>query len=108
MKKQNAIIRAAANRQVNKYPWLCYKYIPGFDGPPDASYPTVAWKKVKIEELWVGQAGNVVFGDAGEEDISYVGRLVVALKSMPVLEVTRSVLMRGSALLQINKCRQLR
>ncbi len=107
-KRQNPIIRVAANRELNKYPWLCYKYIPCFDGPPDASYPTVVWNSVKIDDLWVGNRGEIFFGDAGEEDISYANRIVKALKSLPVLEVTRTVRMRGSAELQNYKCRQLK
>ena len=107
LKKQNAIVRAASNREFNKYPWLCYKYIPCFDGSPDASYPTVVWNSVTVEELWMGEHGNIFFGDAGEEDISYASRIIKALKSMPVLEVERAVRMRGSAILQNFRCRRL-
>jgi acetoacetate decarboxylase len=108
LKKQNAIVRTTANREFNKYPWLCYKYIPHFDGPPDASYPTVVWNSVKVEELWMGGDGKIVFGDAGEDDISYASRIIKALKSMPMLEVTRTVRMRGSAILQNYRCRRLK
>jgi acetoacetate decarboxylase len=108
LKKQNAVIRAGANREFNKYPWLCYKYIPRFDGRPDASYPTVVWNSVKVDELWMGEKGKVLFGDAGEEDISYGSLVLRALKSIPVLEVTRTVRMRGSAELQNYRCRGLK
>jgi len=108
LKKQNAIVRAASNREFNKYPWLCYKYIPRFDGSPDASYPTVVWSLVKVEELWMGTEGQVFFGDASEKDISYGNRIVTALKSLPVLEIERTVRMRGSAILQNFKCRPLK
>jgi acetoacetate decarboxylase len=107
LKKQNAIVRAASNREFNKYPWLCYKYIPRFDGSPDASYPTVVWNSVKVEELWMGSEGQVFFGDASEEDISYGSRILKSLKSLPVLAIERTVRMRGSAVLQNFKCRPL-
>jgi len=108
VKKQNAIVRAAAARRANKYPWLGYKYIPSFDGPPDADYPTVVWIDFEIERLWLGKEGTVNFGSARENDISYGARLVDALKTMPVLEVTSAARMRGSSILRNDKSRRLR
>jgi acetoacetate decarboxylase len=107
-KKQNAVVRAASNLEFNKYPWLCYKYIPCFDGPPDASYPTVVWNTVKIDELWMGKAGEIHFGEAGNNDISYISGVIQALKSLPVLSVVRTIRVRGSAVLENSKCRRLK
>ena len=108
VRKRNAIVRAAAARQANRYPWLCYKYIPSFDGPPDASYPTVVWFDLRIDQLWLGTEGTVRFGDAGEDELSYAARLVDGLKTLPVLEITSAARMRGSFVLRNDKCRRLR
>lgn len=108
LKEQNALMRAAAARQINKNPWLCYKYIPSFDGPPDADYPTIVWFDFKVEHLWLGKEGKAFFGDAGEEDIGYYSKLITAMKSLPLLELISVARMRGSIVLRNDKCRRLK
>jgi len=57
--------------------------------PPDASYPTVLPSETKLEELWLGKTGQIFFGDALESDIAIGKRMVDALKTLPVRQVTQ-------------------
>lgn len=107
LKVQNEIVCNDVARLITAHPSLCYKYIPSFDGLPDANYPTIMWTDVKVDQLWLGKEGKVFFGDAGEEDISYGKMVVDSLKSLPVLEVTSASQMRGSFILRNDKCRRL-
>jgi len=108
LKKKNAVIRLMANRQFSERPWLGYKFIDRLDGPPDADYPTITRNDVKVDELWLGKSAEINFGNVSEEDIGHVARVVEALKSLPVVQVKRSILYRGSALLRYDQSRQLR
>ena len=108
LKKKNIIVRAAASKQLNKSPWLCYKYIPSFDGPPDANYPTIVWFDVKIDQLWLGKEGSLLFGEASADDVSVGSRIVDALRSLPVLEVSLAMRMTGSVVLRNDKSRRLK
>lgn len=108
LKRQNRVIYGAASKRSSQWPSFGYKYIPSLDGPPDADYPTIMWSDVEIEELWLGNSGEIYFGDPGEEDISFFSRVVDALKSLPVLEVTQTSRSRGSMVLRYDKCRRLR
>jgi len=105
--KQNAIVRLAASNQINKRPWLAYKYIPSIDGPPDADYPTITKNDVKIEQLWLGKSGKVFFGDSGVEDIASLKHIVDALKTLKVNQVIQTVHFRGSAVLRYDLSHRL-
>lgn len=107
LKNQNAIVRLAASKRVNERPWLAYKYIPSLDGPPDANYPTISKNDTKIEKLWLGQSGEVYFGDAGMADVGYSKPVIDALKTLPVRKLTQTLRLRGSAVLRYDISRRL-
>jgi hypothetical protein len=65
MKKQNILVRSAAGKRLSKQPLFGYKYVPSLDGPSDAAYPTLFMTDYKVDELWLGKAGNIFFGDRG-------------------------------------------
>jgi acetoacetate decarboxylase len=107
LKEQNRLVRSQATKQINKIPMLGYKYIPTFDGPPDASYPTTLWGDSKIDRLWLGKQGSYVIGDAGTQQIGYYANLLEALKTLPVLEVVMASRMIGSSVLRTDKNKRL-
>jgi acetoacetate decarboxylase len=106
-KEQNALVRNTAQKRVNASPWLGYKYIPAFDGPPDASYPMVVWNEVKIDHLWLGKGGSVEFGTAGEDDLDVPAAVTRALRSLPVGDLVVAAYSRGSVVLRLDKSRRL-
>lgn len=108
LKKQNILVRSVASKRINERPLLGYKYIPSLDGPPDAAYPTVLPTDTKLEELWLGKSGQIFFGDAMESDIAIGKRIVDALKTLPLRQVTQTARLRGSQVLRNDLCRRLR
>ena len=80
LKEQNKIVIQVASKRINERPWLCYKYIPSLDGPPDADYPTMSKNDVKIEQLWLGKSGKVFFGSPEYEDVAHTKHVVDNLK----------------------------
>jgi acetoacetate decarboxylase len=106
-KKQNSIVRIAANKIINSRPWLAYKYIPSLDGPPDAEYPTISKNDTTVETLWFAKSGQVHFGNADVNDIGYVKFLIDALKTLPIREVKQALHLRGSAVLRYDLSRRL-
>jgi acetoacetate decarboxylase len=106
-KKQNSIVRIAANKIINSRPWLGYKYIPSLDGPPDAEYPTISYNDVKIDELWLAKAGSLTFGDVSENEISHLKELMDNLQTLPVRKVKQGLKFRGSAVLRYDRSRKL-
>lgn len=108
LKEQNVLVRSVAAKRINERPLLGYKYIPSLDGPPDAAYPTILRTDTKLKQLWLGNSGKMLFGDAGSEDIG-LGKLVVdALKTLPVRQVVQTIWFRGSQVLRYDLCRRLR
>lgn len=107
LKKQNAVVRMAAGRQFNERPWLAYKYIERLDGPADADYPTVTYNDISLNELWLGKTATIYFGFVTEDDVSWIARVVEALKTLPLLRVARTGRFQGSAVLRFDKSRQL-
>jgi acetoacetate decarboxylase len=108
LKEQNLIVRSVAAKELNKRPMLGYKYIPCVDGPPDAAYPNMMPNELKVEQLWLGKSGEVFYGDPREEDIGLSVRILDALKTLPVREVTQTFRLRGSAVLRSDLSRRLR
>jgi acetoacetate decarboxylase len=108
LKRQNPVVRIAASRMINERPWLAYKYIPSLDGPPDADYPTITKNDTRIEQLWLGHAGEVYFGDAGADDVGYARPVIDALKTLPVRQIIQALRLRGSAVLRYDLSRRLR
>lgn len=109
LKKQNAIVRFAASKQINERPWLCYKYIPSLDGPPDAEYPIIFPSDFKVDEVWLGKSGQILFGDPGKHHFTkWQTKLLEVLNTLPVRRVTRTVHFRGSSILRADLCHRLR
>lgn len=108
LKRQNMVVRSVAAKTFNERPLLGYKYISCFDGPPDASYPTILPSEVKIERFWLGKSGEVFFGDPREEDLGLAVRIVDALKTLPVSKVAQTFRLRGSSVLRSDLGRRLR
>ena len=106
-KKQNSIVRIAANKMINSRPWLAYKYIPSLDGPPDVEYPTISKNDTTMEDLWFAKKGKVIFGNADENDIGHVKFLLDALKTLPIKKVKQALHLRGSAVLRYDLSRRL-
>lgn len=107
-RKQNAIVRLVANRMVNARPWLGYKYIPSLDGPPDADYPTITWNNTKIDELYFSKTAEIFLGAADPAEIGDTGRVVAAIRSLPIIKLERAAHFRGSAVLRYDLSRRLR
>jgi acetoacetate decarboxylase len=109
LKKQNAVVCFAASKRINGRPLLCYKYIPSLDGPPDADYPTTTRSDIKIDELWLGESGEISFGDPGIAAITKPWvKLLEVLNTIPVRQVTQTTRFRGSSVLRSDLCRRLR
>ena len=106
LKEQNAIVRGVANR-TKMPPYLCYKYIPALDGPPDASYPTIWYMDTHVDQLWMGNTGEVYIGNPEEEDVSYYAQLTKVLAALPVRKVTQVIRARGSGVLRYDLYRRL-
>ncbi len=108
LKEQNRIVRSIASKRINERPTLGFKYSPSLEGPPDASYPTILRSDTKIDQLRMGNAGHLFFGDAGEEDIGIGKRVVDALRSLSLLKVTQTVQFFGSQVLRTDLSGRLR
>jgi len=106
LKRQNAIVRGIANRTPLP-PYLCYKYIPALDGPPDASYPTYFHMDSRVEQLWMGDMGEVYLGNPLEEDVSYYAKLVAVLATLPITKVKQVIRAQGSGVLRYDLYRKL-
>jgi acetoacetate decarboxylase len=107
-KKQNRVVKFAANKMVNSRPWLGYKYIPSLDGPPDAEYPTISYNDTTIQDLWFAKSGIVEFGNATSNDIGQVSVLMDALKTLSVKQVKQALHFQGSAVLRYDLSRRLK
>ena len=109
LKKQNPIVRMAASRIINSRPWLTYKYIPSFIGPPDVEYPMIFPSNIKIQELWMGKFGQLSFGDLRKCDHfpRYWIRLLEVLNTLPIRSVDQTVRFCGSSILRADLCRRL-
>jgi acetoacetate decarboxylase len=108
LKRQNAIVRRAANKITSDRPVLGYKYIPSLDGLPDADYPTIFWSDYQIERLLFGKNGSVDFGNPREQDIGMFESVVDALKTLSIKKVVRTSRSMGSMIIRNDKCRRLK
>ena len=106
-KKQNSVVRLAANKIINSRPWLAYKYIPSLDGPPDADYPTISKNDTTINDLWFAKSGTLFFGNAETNDVGHVKTLIDALKTLSVKKIKQALHLRGSAVLRYDLSRRL-
>jgi acetoacetate decarboxylase len=106
-KKQNRLVKYAANKIINSRPWLGYKYIPSLAGPPDAEYPTISYNDTNIDNLWFSKTGKIEFGNATSNEIGQVEQLINALKALPILEVKQALHFVGSATLRYDLSRRL-
>jgi acetoacetate decarboxylase len=107
LRKQNPVVKALAGKQINRRPWLAYKYIPSLDGPPDADYPTTTRNDVKINDLWMGKNAQLYFGSATEDDIGPVVNVIEALKSLKVIKMLQTLHFKGSAFLRLDQSHRL-
>jgi acetoacetate decarboxylase len=105
LKKQNRLVRFATSKKLNNRPLLCYKYIPSYYGPPDASYPTTFISEIKIDQLWLGKTGQIFFGESSEE--GPITTLLNALKSLPIHQITQTFQYSGSLILKNDLARKL-
>lgn len=108
MKRQNAVARLVATRQINSRPWLGYKYIPSLDGPPDAEYPTITQNDTRLGRLWMGKKASLIFGTGRKEDIGHVKSLIEALASLTIVRPIQVVHFTGSSILRYDQSRRLR
>jgi acetoacetate decarboxylase len=108
LKLQNKVVRLVASKKISERPWLCYKYIPALDGPPDADYPTITKNDVKIEQMWLGELGKIFFSSPCEEDVASVKHIIDALKTLQVHQVIQTVHICGSAFLRYDLSRRLK
>ena len=106
-KKQNIMVKLAANKIINSRPWLGYKYIPSLDGPPDAEYPTISYNDTKINSLWFSDTGTVQFGNAASNEIGQLKILMDAIKPLEIRQIKRVLHFRGSTVLRYDKSRRL-
>ena len=108
LKEQNKIVIQVASKRINERPWLCYKYIPSLDGPPDADYPTMSKNDVKIEKLWLGKSGKIFFGSPQYEDVAYTKYVVDNLKTLQIKEIIQTAHICGSSVLRYDLSRRLK
>ncbi|MEZ5175123.1 MAG: acetoacetate decarboxylase family protein [Acidimicrobiia bacterium] len=106
-RKQNVVVRRTAQKRVNSVPWLGYKYIASFDGPPDAAYPTIVWNEAEIDELWFAEHAEVGFGHADEADLGQLAGIPRVLSGIPLGELVFASRARGSAVLALNRSHRL-
>jgi acetoacetate decarboxylase len=108
LKEQSKIVIQVASKRINERPWLCYKYIPSLDGPPDANYPTMSKNDVKIEQLWLGKSGKIFFSSPDYEDVAYTKHVVDNLKTLKFNEVVQTAHICGSSVLRYDLSRRLK
>ena len=81
-----------------------------FDGRQDhvdADYPTITENDISLEELWLGKSATIYFSSLNEEDVSWIARVIEALKTLSLLRIARTARYQGSAVLRYDKSRQL-
>lgn len=108
MKGQMGVVRTFTSRQINSRPYLGYKYIPSFEGPPDADYPTVIHMQTKLEKLWMGKKAVLRFGMARYEDIGVVRNLLDTLATLTIIRTVQVLHFKGSQVLRVDLSRRLR
>jgi len=79
--KELAPIAAAGKETVG----LNWKYIPGFDGEPDISYPTALYMEHTYDRGMRGE-GAVTFGAPTDQEAPYSAKIVRVLDRLPLLE----------------------
>lgn len=108
LKLQNKIVRQVASKQISQRPWLCYKYIPSLDGPPDADYPTITQNDVRVDKLWMGKKGSIFFGSTDMEDIWSIQNIIDSLKKLKLNRIVQTLHIQGSAILRYDLSRRLK
>lgn len=107
-KEQNLVVRRTAQKRVNETPWLGFKHIPSFDGPPDASYPMVVWNEVELKNLRLAQTAQIGFGQARERELGQLAGIPRALSTIPTGELVFASHARGTAVLALDRSHRLR
>lgn len=106
-KDQNVVVRRTAQKRVNETPWLGYKHIPSFDGPPDASYPMVVWNEVQLADLSFAETAHISFGPADEADLGQLAAIPRALSTLPLGDLVFASHAKGSAVLALDRSHRL-
>jgi hypothetical protein len=102
------IVRQVASIQISQKHWLCYKYIPSLDGPPDADYPTITQKDVSVDNLQMGKKGNIFFGSTVMENIWSIQNIIDNLKKLKLNNIIQTLHLQGSAILRYDLSRRLK
>jgi hypothetical protein len=61
-----------------------------------------------IDQLWMGNEGELYFGNPTEEDVSYYARVIKTLAALPVRQVTQVIRARGSGVLRYDLYKRLK
>jgi acetoacetate decarboxylase len=110
LKEQNRVVRAAAGKMMSTRPMLGYKYIPSYEGPPDASYPTTLRFELKIDKLWMGKTGSIFFSKLEGELGTTANPMKFArdaIESLVVKEVKQTIQFHGSMVLRNDLSKRL-
>ncbi len=75
---------------------LNWKYIPGLDGEPDASYPTALYMAHRYERGRRGQ-GTISFGTPTDAEAPYSAKIVRVLAKVPLLEHVDTVALHSTS-----------
>jgi acetoacetate decarboxylase len=86
---------------------LNWKYVPGFDGEPDISYPTALYMRFNYDRAARGE-GTVSFGTPTDTEAPYSAKIARVLGEVPLLEhVNTMALHSGYSYLFRNRTRRL-
>lgn len=105
---QIAPVRMWTTHEINKRPWLCWKYIPSLEGPPDADYAVMIVNEMKLDKLSVAHAAQLHIGGADASDISVFRPLLDALATLVPLGPVQGVRMQGANVMRGDLSRRLR
>lgn len=108
LSEQMAPVRLLAAHEINKRPWLCWKYIPALDGPPDADYPLAVVNELQIDRMAIARSGALKFGQAGSADISVVSTLLDAFRTLTPTGPAQGMHLLGSSVMKGGLSRRLR
>lgn len=91
------------NLQAGSGIWMGWKYIPSCDmKTADVSNATALPAKTDLKEAWLGN-GDILFHEVAWEKAPMSARAVNAIKQLPVVEMQRAIITRGSQDLLIHK-----
>lgn len=104
----HAPLRLLTARKLNKRPWLCWKYIPSLEGPPDADYPVLAVNDLKIDTLSIAPHAHLQFGDAQASEIAAYRTLLDTLATLEPTGPVQGIHLVGANTMRGDLSRRLR